>query len=244
MGTRGWLFVTACGVGLALTAGCAKNVQSPEALSAYSVETGDAAPDYIVETPDSIRIEVVDDQSGISRGAQLRPDGKITMPLLGDVSVTGLTPLEIKEKLSKLYAKYLKQIDMTVTVTSFASKNVYIFREPGRATVLPYTGNQDFLRTMARAGGPGPNAAQRRLLLVRASEEQPVIVKVNFKEIVREGRLDELHNPTIRDGDIVFVPMDVFSWLGFQINKIMGPVGAALQPVRAWDTWEDVINDE
>jgi len=234
-----WLVV----VGGMLVAGCAKSETVGEALS-YAGEEAEPDPEYVVEQPDSVRIEVVDHPE-ITRGAQLRPDGKITMPLLGDVAVTGLTALEIDEKLTKLYSRYLKEVDITVTVASFTSKNVYLFREPGSAAALPYTGKQDFLKTMARAGGPGPNADYlfRSILLVRASAEKPEIVKVDLQKIVKEGLLDEAHNPTIRSGDIIYIPMDVFSWIGYKIEKAMRPVNALFQPIRAIDTWDDVFND-
>jgi len=226
-----------------MAAGCKKDDTVGDALSTYAAGEAEADPEYVVEQPDSIRIEVVG-HPDVSRGAQLRPDGKITMPLLGDVAVTGLTSLEIDEKLSKLYERYLKDVDITVTVTSFASKSVYVFREPGRTTMIPYTGNQDFLRIMAQAGGPGSDSILTKVLFVRPSAEKPVIRELSVEKVFKEGLLDEEHNPTILAGDIIYIPMDPISKFTFWVNKFMQPVNAAFQPIRTLDTWDDVVNDD
>ena len=243
MGTAQRLWCLFVAGGLLVAAGCGKGETAGEPLATYTTEEAQTDPEYVVEQPDAIRIEVANHPE-ITRVAQLRPDGKITMPLLGDVSVTGLTPLEIDEKLTKLYSRYLKEVDITVTVTNFASKNVYLFREPGQARALPYTGRQDFLKTMARAGGPGEQAWTSRIRLIRATPEKAEIRLIDYDDVVRKGLLDEEHNPTIRDGDIIFIPMHPFFWFAWKVETIMRPINAAFQPVRMVDTWTDVFQND
>lgn len=237
MDARRWIGLVALlgGVTLAAT-GCYGPPTQPMALSVYGQDRGDTASWYIVEQPDALQIEVADNPA-LSRSAQLRPDGRITMPLLGDVSVTGLTSMEIREKLTKRYEKYLKQVDITVTVSNFASKSVFIFRERGSASIVPYTGRQTFMTVMARAGGPGGEAATHRIRLVRCVGGQVEIRKVNLYDIAKRGYTDEIHNPTMRDGDIIYIEMDNPSRIAWEIEKIMAPITALLSPVRQGMSW-------
>jgi polysaccharide export outer membrane protein len=246
MHTRGWTLAAALAAGLALaTTGCAKKTAAPEPLIEYALETPETTPDYIVEQPDSILIEVnVADKPQFSRSATLRPDGRITMPLLGDVSVTGKSSLEITEQLTKLYTRYLQQVQVTVTVTSYASKSVYIVRDQGSASALPYTGRQDFLKTVARAGGVGGEAAASRILLLCSRTEKPEIRKINWYDIVKRKMWDEAHNPTIHDGDVIFIPMDIPSRIGWEVDKLMRPFYALFQPVRAASQWQGAFGPQ
>ena len=111
-----------------------------------------SAKEYRVYPPDTLTItsrRVT--EINATQGQQVRPDGRINLPLLGELLVAGKTPKEIQDKIEELAKAYYDEVDVTVTVTGYNSQKFYIFGQVGTAGPMPWTGRDTLLEALAKA---------------------------------------------------------------------------------------------
>jgi polysaccharide export outer membrane protein len=183
---------------------------------------------YIVEPPDTIRIEFMSPVPPPEepRTETLRQDGVVTLPYLEDVMVSGLTTIQIREKLEDLYSKYYKEPKILVSVVGYNSKHIYVYGEAGRQGSVPYTGHQTFSDVMGEVGGVTERAAYWRCKVIRGDPDRPEITTVNFRKIMLEGDLRE--DVSLAEGDVIRVPPTWLAWIGYQIEDLLFPFTSVL----------------
>lgn len=140
-------------------------------------------------------------EEGLTQTVVVRPDGKITLPLISEVSVVGQTPIEVQDHLVTLYSTYLNHPQITVSVVEIHSQVVYITGEikaPGEYTI---TGPTTLLQLIARAGGLTPFAKKKQIYLLRAKGQR---IAVNYRKLIN-GQLDGPGNG-LMSGDTVIIP--------------------------------------
>jgi polysaccharide export outer membrane protein len=147
-----------------------------------------------------VRVYGEKDLSGVY---QVSGRGMIRFPLIGLVKVEGLTPTEIEELLRrKLVAGYLRDPQVTVVVTQFNSKKIFIFGEVQRPGTFPYEANMTIVQAITLAGGFTKTAWKNRTNVTRIVDGQERKIQVPV-EAIGEGKE---RNFALRPGDIVFVP--------------------------------------
>jgi polysaccharide export outer membrane protein len=187
---------------------------------------------YRLCPPDSLQI-VVTDNPDLTTGARIRPDGNIFFPLLGDVYVEGLNPLEIREKIHKLLGRYLKELpeeSVSVTVTGFRSKKVYIYDYGLGIREIPFTGNLTVLDAITQSGLLSRTSNQRGVKIIRGESdtvEKPERLSLNLKEIIKEGKT--ANNIILRPNDIVYISPTLLGRVGFMIKDLLNPIQPARQ---------------
>jgi polysaccharide export outer membrane protein len=189
--------------------------------------------DYRVGASDVVSVEVRG-QPDLSRTAVIRPDGKITLSLLDDVYVSGMTTEEIDEKLTRMYKEYIVGADVTVAVVAFNSQEVYVFGQVAREGPQPYTGELTILEVISRAGGVLARAEPKAVQVVRNNK----VWKVNMDDIVISGKTNQ--NMYLQPGDIVFVPLNGFARAGFALDNIFFPLRSFFSFVFLGDAVNDV----
>jgi protein involved in polysaccharide export with SLBB domain len=124
---------------------------------------------YRVLPPDVIEIgsNNVPELGGITQ--QIRPDGKINLPLVGELFVAGLTPQEIRQEVVAGIRKFYKKVDITVYVVGYNSQKVYVFGQVARLGPLPWTGSNTLLDVLAQTQ-PTPMAWPEKIKIVRARQ--------------------------------------------------------------------------
>ncbi len=194
---------------------------------------------YKLSPPDAVSI-TVNDNPDLDTDVVIRPDGNITFPLLGDVYIEGLTPLEVREKMHKLLGRYLKELpeeSVSVQVTGFNSKKVYIYDYGNGITEIPFTGDLTVLDAITQSGLLSRTANQRGIKVVRGESdtvEKPQRLNVNLKKIIKEGKTAK--NIILRPNDIIYLPPTILGRVGFLIKDVLNPVQPAGQAIRAADT--------
>ncbi|KHE91574.1 MAG: hypothetical protein SCABRO_02683 [Candidatus Scalindua brodae] len=164
---------------------------------------------YTLLPPDVIEVSVADNPDLRVR-VIIRPDGNIFFPLLGDVYVEGLTPLEIREKIHKLLGRYLKELpeeSVSVAVIGFNSKKVYIYDYGRGIKEIPFTGNLTVLDAITQSGMLSRTSNQRKIKVIRGESdvvEKPQKFSVNLKKIIYDGKT--ARNIVLRPDDIVYIP--------------------------------------
>ena len=179
--------------------------QKPDgsAKPAAVAEAGAADADYKIGPQDIVRIDVWKEPD-ISRTIPVRPDGKISLPLLNDVQASGLTVMQLSASLRESLAKYLTNPQVTVTVTEINSRRVYITGEVTRAGALPLLPNMTVLQALSSAGGFTQFAKLKSIYVLRNEDGKQVKHPFNYKEVVK-GKLAE-QNILLQSGDVIVVP--------------------------------------
>jgi protein involved in polysaccharide export with SLBB domain len=203
---------------LVLVAGCQGGNQDAmrKAVAAKENVPLKASPDYRMGAGDVLTIEVRG-QPDLTKTAVVRPDGKVTLVLLDDVFVQGLTTAEIDDKVTRSYNQYIVNADVTVSVVGFNSQKVYVWGQVFRQGDQPFDGEVTLVDALARAGGANERAETKRILLTRGG----TVRELNFYRVVIDG--DNTDNVYLQDGDLIFVPPTVFARVGMALDNIFYP---------------------
>jgi polysaccharide export outer membrane protein len=162
-----------------------------------------AGKDYVIGADDVLDVSVWKEQE-LTRTLQVRPDGKISMPLLGDVQAAGLTPGQLALTVSERLKKYLTAPQVTVILTQINSQRVYVIGEvtrPGAYTVLP---GMTILQAISSAGGLTQFANGKKIFLMRDENHIQTKYPFSYKEVL-DGR-KAAENLTVKAGDTIVVP--------------------------------------
>jgi polysaccharide export outer membrane protein len=178
------------------------STQKPEATPKPAAPaTSDAG--YIIGPQDVLRIDVWKEPD-ISRVIPVRPDGKISVPLLNDVQASGLTAMQLATSLREGLSKYLNNPQVTVTVAEINSRRIYITGEVTRPGALPLLPNMTVLQALASGGGFTQFARLKNIYVMRTEDGKQVKHPFNYKEVVK-GNLAE-QNILLQSGDVIVVP--------------------------------------
>jgi polysaccharide biosynthesis/export protein len=159
--------------------------------------------DYKIGAQDVVRIDVWKEPD-ISRTIPVRPDGKISLPLLNDVQASGLTAMQLAGSIRDGLTKYLTNPQVTVTVVEINSRRVYVTGEVLRTGAIPLLPNMTVLQALASAGGFTQFAKLKDIYLLRMENGQQVKYAFDYKEAVK-GKHPE-RNILLRPGDLIVVP--------------------------------------
>lgn len=184
--------------------------QEPEKQPATSASTASDAvakptseTEYRIGPQDVLRIDVWKEPE-ISRTIPVRPDGKVSLPLLNDVQASGLTAMQLAGNIREGLTKYLTNPQVTVTVTEINSRRVYVNGEVNRAGPLPLLPNMTVLQALSAAGGFTQFAKLKGIYVLRNEGGKQVKLPFNYKDVVK-GNHPEQNIPLI-SGDVIVVP--------------------------------------
>jgi polysaccharide export outer membrane protein len=185
-------------------AACA-NTQYPPAPAAASAQDYS----YIIGAGDSVNI-IVWRNPELSMTVPVRPDGKISTPLVDELMAQGRNSVELARDLEKVLAKYVRDPVVTVVVTSFVgpySEQIRVVGEATKPQFLPYKQKMTLLDVMIAVGGLTDFAAGNSATILRGSEGGKQY-SVRLKDLIRRG--DTSANVEMRPGDILIIPQSFF----------------------------------
>jgi polysaccharide export outer membrane protein len=165
--------------------------------------TPEELPGYRIGPEDVLQVSVWNNEA-MSRTAPVRPDGKISLPLLNDVQAAGLTPMELRQELMRQLAEYMPHPEVAVSVTDVRSFKVSVIGavpKPDRYELKSWATVMDVL---AMAGGLGEFAARSRIVVIRSQAGRTERIPFDYDK-VRSGDPGQA-NFHLLPGDIVMVP--------------------------------------
>ena len=186
-----------------LLMGCA--TRYPPAPATASV------PDYryVIGPLDTVNV-IVWRNPELSLSVPVRPDGRITTPLVEDIPALGRNPAELARDLERALAKYIRDPVVTVLVTSFAgssNEQIRIIGEAAKPQAVPYRQNMTLLDVIIMAGGLTDFADGNKAVLVRGAENSKQY-SVRLGDLVRRGDISA--NVEMRPGDVLIIPQSWF----------------------------------
>ena len=175
----------------------------PEKNAVRAAAKPAAEAEYKIGPQDVVRIDVWKEPE-ISRTIPVRPDGKISLPLLNDVQASGLTAMELAGAIREGLSKYLTSPQVTVTVTEINSRRVYVTGEVNRAGSMPLLPNMTVLQALSGAGGFTQFAKLKGIYVLRNENGKQVKYPFDYKQVVKGNNSEQ--NIPLLPGDVIVVP--------------------------------------
>lgn len=181
---------------------------APEPAKAPAHEAPAAAPqqslpaDYVIGADDTIRISVWN-EANLNVTVPVRPDGKISLPLLDDVTASGLTPMELADSIKVKLKKYIADPRVTVVIIAMNSRRIFVTGEVSRPGTMPLLPNMTVLQALASAGFT-QFANVKKIYLLRNENGHQVKLLFNYKEVVKGNNPEQ--NILLKPGDTLVVP--------------------------------------
>lgn len=157
--------------------------------------------DYVLTAGDSVDVSVFGEPN-LSRTVTVRPDGKITLPLIGDIDAAGSTPPQLADRIATALKAYLKSPQVSVTVAGFQQSRVYLVGAVTRPGPVDIQRGWTVFEVFAVAGGVTPRAALRRATLTRRTTGQTFTLDLD-RLLIKGDRTADL---LVEAGDIIMVP--------------------------------------
>jgi polysaccharide export outer membrane protein len=163
----------------------------------------DIPADYVIGPGDVLSIVFWRDNE-MSQEVVVRPDGKISMPLLNDVDAAGRTPEQLRRRLSEAASELIEAPSVAVVVKAINSRFVYITGKVAKAGPYPIQGSLSVLQLIATAGGVAEYANSKNIVIMRSEGGQTKSFKFNYKDVINQRRVEQ--NILLKPGDTVVVP--------------------------------------
>lgn len=225
-----------------------------------------AATEYRVYPPDVIYITSLHVAEINNNMQRVRPDGKINLPLLGEVAVAGKTPKEIEQLLTEAAHKYYDKVAATVEVRSYESQRFYVFGQVVFPGPLPWTGRDTLLDALAKTQ-PNFLSWPERIIVTRGDdpktggfttdfveEEDDGYRKsgiaaerkdrprkqmvINLAAMVEEGDMSK--NILLQPNDVIYVQANPFAKVGLSIEQVLFPMRGLSETTRSY---RNVVDD-
>ena len=178
-----------------------KSASKPAQPAPQSVGAPDSS--YKIGPQDVLRIDVWK-EAEISRAVPVRPDGKISLPLLNDVQASGLTAMELANNITEGLKKFINNPQVTVSVTEINSRRVYVTGEVSKPGAYPLLPNMTALQAVTSAGGFTQFARTKNIYILRTEGGKQTKYPFNYNDVVKGKRPDD--NITLQPGDTIVVP--------------------------------------
>lgn len=179
-------------------------------LPPIAMDTQTMAHDYLIGPGDNVNITVWRNPE-VSQTVPVRPDGKITTPLVEDLPASGKTATQLARDIEKVLSKYIQQPVVTVIVTGFVGPYTEQIRVIGQATkpqALPYRQEMSLMDVMIAVGGITDFASGNKASIVRMVNGKQQRYAVRLDDLIRQGDISA--NTPMRPGDVLIIPESFF----------------------------------
>jgi len=173
-------------------------------VGAKSIKTDNPTvdPDYRIGLADQLMISVWKEPE-LSMMVVVRPDGVITLPLINDLNVVGLKPIELQQVLIEKLKPFVTEPQVTVIVQGIRSRKVYLVGNVSKQGSYPLDGGETVLQLLAASGGVGPFAKADSIYILRTENNKQVRIPFQYKKALK-GKVKE--DILLQPGDLIVVP--------------------------------------
>jgi polysaccharide export outer membrane protein len=159
--------------------------------------------DYLIGPADVLTI-VFWREKDLSTDVVVRPDGKISLPLINEIQAAGLSPEALRNKVTEAAGKFLEGPVVNVIVKEIKSRQVFITGQVGRPGPYPLTGPTTVLQLIAVAGGVAEYADKKNIVIYRTENGREVSYRFNYADVAKRKNLQQ--NIELKPGDTILVP--------------------------------------
>jgi polysaccharide export outer membrane protein len=177
---------------------------SAVALPFQTPPASQAPADFVIGLEDVLAVNVWKEAELSVREIVVRPDGKISLPLIGDIQASGSTTKQLQERIAERLKEFVTTPTVTVSVLRIASQSVSIVGQVPKPGVYYLGSPLTVLELLARAGGCRDDANTKKIAIIRKDGDQTRHFLFNYKEVSKGQNLKQ--NIVLRGGDVVIVP--------------------------------------
>jgi len=193
------MLLAACSTGTLPTSGAQGASKAETADYTYLIGPGDSLTIFVWRNPE------------ISNSVTVRPDGKITSPLVEELQASGKTASQLARDMEEVLNTYIKDPIVTVTVTEFIgpySEQIRIVGEAANPQAIPFRENMTALDVMIEVGGLTEFAAGNSAAILRVVDGEQKQYRVKLKDLLRKGDIQA--NVDMKPGDVLIIPESFF----------------------------------
>jgi len=201
---------------LAVSFGCATTPTPPPERTAVS--------SYVVGAPDTLHVTILPDPA-IERDVTVRPDGMISLDLIGDVPAAGRSVGEIASDVEQRIARFKRGAAVTVSLVAANSNSISVLGEVRTPQSFPLLKQTRVAEAIARVGGLAYTGSESRIRVVRSGSGEAVVYRVDLSAI--QGG-DQRTNIVLAEGDIVYVPPTFWARIGYAVQAVLFPFNPLL----------------
>ena len=203
--TSRFLGPTIVGVSLLLASNAAAQARGSASNAAEAQSSSIALPsDYVIGVEDRLGIVFWREQDkALSTDVVVRPDGKISVPMLNDLPAAGLTPEQLADAVQQAASKYIRDAAATVIVREIHSRKVFVIGEVTKPGAVDLGGEMNVMQALASAGGFLEHAKKSDVVIVRKANDREQRFKFNYKDVVKGKNVEQ--NIRLLPGDTVLV---------------------------------------
>jgi polysaccharide export outer membrane protein len=203
-GGMGQLFAPRISAGFVIRLGRTASAVPPAmgTISVTAAEPPRIPANYTIGADDSIKVDVWKEPS-LSATLPVRPDGEISLPLVGDLPAAGLTPMQLTAEITDRLRKFVTEPVVDVTVLAVNSKRIFVIGEIGQPGPLSLTPDMTVLQAISTAGGLTPYANKKGIYILRGDTGQQQKIAFDYKKALTKG---DMQGVTLQPGDTIVVP--------------------------------------
>ncbi|TWU35493.1 Polysaccharide biosynthesis/export protein [Candidatus Brocadiaceae bacterium S225] len=212
--------------------GCTLNKNSGlQTANIMKMNIPDTDNTYILGVGDKISVKFYYNEK-LNDDVVIRSDGKITLQLIDDIKIAGLSTMQVDELLTSRFADIIESPELSVIVKEAVSQKIYVGGEVVTPTLIPIRGQLRILDTVILAGGTKESAKLDSIILLRNnSSGEPEIYSVNLKEIIN-GNIPDIN---LRSQDVVYVPKSTLAKVEFYKEHLYGFIPRNVQVNLQYD---------
>jgi polysaccharide export outer membrane protein len=174
----------------------------PPASPSAPMPVNTVPKDYVIGSEDTVMVSVWNEEK-LTATLPVRPDGKISLPLLNDVQASGFTPMQLADSITEKLKKFVADPRVTVVATQMNSQKVFMLGEVLHTGALPLLPNMTVLQALSTAGF-SQFANQKKIYILRVEDGKQQKLPFNYKMVVKGEQMEQ--NILLRPGDTVVVP--------------------------------------
>ena len=177
---------------------------TPPPAGGFSPKPFATPSDYRIGAGDVLQVVVWKEPEASAAGLVVRADGKISLPLVKETDVLGLSPSELEKSLAEKLGRYIHDADVTVLVTSINSRKVYMVGAVKKEGPVPLQSSMTVLQAISEAGGLNDYAKRKKIYVLRTEGGRQFRLPFDYQSVIRGERTEE--NVEVRPGDMIVVP--------------------------------------
>jgi polysaccharide export outer membrane protein len=158
---------------------------------------------YVIGELDVLSVEVWKEDGLTDKAILVRPDGMVTLPLIGDIKAVGKTPMQLAGEIQELFKKYVQDPNVTVFLNQMNSKKVFLIGEISKTGPIMLTPGMTLLEAIGTAGGVTPYANTKKIYILRTVDGKQQKIPVKYKGALKG---DLSLNLTLNSGDTIVIP--------------------------------------
>lgn len=179
-------------------------IAPPPSNGAAGAVTAALPASYVIGTDDVLAVVFWHDKDMSADAVTVRPDGKISLPLLNDVHAAGYTPDQLRAILVQAASKYVEEPNATVLVKEIHSRKVFITGNVSKPGIYPLSGEMNVLQLIAQAGGLLEYADAEKIVVMRSDNGPAKYLTFNYKDVLKRKNIQQ--NVLLKPGDTIVVP--------------------------------------